>query len=78
MPKKLEGIVVSTKMIKAVVVKVERIFRHPLYKKIIKRHKKYKVRNEVLPLTVGDKVSIEETRPLSKQIHFKVTNKISP
>lgn len=76
MRKKFIGEVVSTKMQKTVVVKVERKFRHPLYKKVIIRHKKYKAHNETIPLVVGDKVEIEETRPISKDKHFKVIRKI--
>ncbi len=70
------GTVVSTKMQKTVVVKVERKFQHSLYKKIITRNKKYKVHNDDLKLKEGDKVKIKETRPLSKEKHFRVINKI--
>lgn len=76
MKKILVGKVVSTKMKKTVVVLVERKFRHPFYKKIIKRHKKYKAHNEKMELKVGDKVMIEETRPMSKDKHFMVVKKI--
>lgn len=77
MPKILEGEVVSTKMEKTVVVRVERIFRHPLYKKVIRRHKKYKAHNEKFDLKEGDKVRIKETRPISKEKHFVVVKKLS-
>jgi small subunit ribosomal protein S17 len=63
-------------MQKTVVVKVERKFRHPLYRKIIIRHKKYKAHNEKLELVIGDKVKIEETRPISKDKHFNVIEKL--
>lgn len=76
MPKILEGKVVSTKMIKTVVVEVERVFRHPLYKKVIKRHKKYKVHNEKFKLEKGDWVKIKECRPISKDKHFIVIEKM--
>lgn len=76
MKKTLIGEVVSTKMQKTVVVRIERKFRHPLYKKVIIRHKKYKAHNENLELTVGDKVKIEETRPISKDKHFKIVEKV--
>lgn len=76
MKKTLIGEVVSTKMQKTVVVLVVRKFRHPLYRKVIIRHKKYKAHNENLGLVVGDKVKIEETRPISKDKHFKVIEKI--
>lgn len=71
------GEVVSAKMQKTVVVRVERKFRHPLYRKVIIRHKKYKAHNENLELVVGDIVKIEETRPISKDKHFKVIGKIT-
>jgi len=76
MKKTLVGQVTSTKMQKTVVVKVERKFRHPLYRKIIIRHKKYKAHNEKLELVIGDKVKIEETRPISKDKHFNVIEKL--
>lgn len=76
MKKTLTGEVVSTKMQKTVVVGVERKFRHSRYGKVIKRHKKYKAHNENLELVVGDKVIIEETRPISKDKHFRVVKKL--
>ena len=76
MKKILSGKIISTKMQKTVVVSVERKFRHPRYKKVIIKHKKYKVHNEIADLKVGDKVNIEETRPISKDKHFIVINKI--
>lgn len=76
MAKSLIGEVVSTKMQKTVVVKVERKIKHPFYRKIITRHKKYKVHNEDLELKQGDMVVIKETRPLSKEKHFIVTEKV--
>ena len=63
-------------MQKTTVVKVERKFRHPLYRKIIVRHKKYKVHNENLELKEGDMVKIKETRPISKDKHFIAVEKI--
>jgi small subunit ribosomal protein S17 len=77
MAKTLIGKVVSTKMQKTVVVKVERKFRHPLYEKVITRHKKYKAHNEELKLKEGDMVKIIETRPISKDKHFKVAEKLT-
>lgn len=76
MAKILTGIVVSTKMQKTVTVVVERKFRHPFYKKVISRQKKYKVHNENLDLKVGDWVEIKETRPISRDKHFIVVNKV--
>ncbi len=72
--KVLQGIVVSNKMAKTVVVSVEQKFRHPLYKKVIKKNKKYKADTGELKLSLGDFVKIEETRPISKDKHFRVIN----
>lgn len=69
------GVVVSNKMQKAVVVKVERTIRHPRYQKVITRAKKYYARNEAFELDVGDEVKIVETRPLSKLIRWRVVAK---
>lgn len=76
MKKILVGNVISSKTPKTVVVRTERKFRHPLYKKIIIRHKKYKAHNESLELNIGDTVKIEETRPISKDKHFIVIEKL--
>lgn len=76
MAKQLIGTVISTKQEKTLVVDVERKFAHPLYKKIIKRNKRYQVHNENLNVKVGDRVVIEETRPISKTKHFKVVEKL--
>lgn len=67
-----EGVVVSDKMSKTVVVSVERKFRHPLYGKVITQSKKYKAHDELGQAKAGDIVSIMETRPLSKDKHFRV------
>jgi small subunit ribosomal protein S17 len=67
-----KGIVVSNKMQKTVVVKVERTFRHPKYGKVITRGKKYYAHNEAAPLQIGDEVKIMETRPLSKLKRWRV------
>lgn len=75
MPKQLQAVVVSTKQEKTVVVEVERKFAHPLYKKILKRSKRYQVHNTDPKLKVGDTVVIEETRPVSKTKHFKIIKK---
>ena len=74
--KKLTGIVVSDKMQKTVVVKVESIKEHPKYKRRYKVHKKYKAHDEANEYHVGDKVLIEETVPMSKDKHFKVISKV--
>ena len=61
-----QGIVVSDKMDKTIVVKVERQFKHPLYKKIVRKHKKFKVHDENNECKIGDIVQIQESRPLSR------------
>jgi small subunit ribosomal protein S17 len=67
MPKRvLEGIVVSDKQDKTVVVKVERRFTHPLLKKTVRRTKNYHAHDEGNAFKAGDVVSIEEGKPLSK------------
>ena len=60
---------------KTVVLEVERTFKHPIYKKYIKRSKKYHAHDESDALRVGDRVTIEETRPISKLKTWKVVNK---
>ena len=75
--KKLTGIVVSDKMQKTVVVKVERVKEHPKYKRRYKSHKKYKAHDEKGEFHIGDTVMIEETTPISKDKHFTVVKKIS-
>ncbi len=68
MPKRiLEGVVVSDKNDKTIVVKVERRLRHPVLKKTVRLSKKYHAHDETNGAKVGDVVRIEETRPLSKQ-----------
>ncbi len=66
------GVVVSDKMDKTVVVAVERLVKHPLYKKYIKRTKKFKAHDERNECQIGDKVKIMETRPLSKTKRWRV------
>lgn len=75
MTKKLKGVVISDKMGKTVVVLVERYVKHPLYKKYIKKNKRYKAHDEKKEYKVGDKVVIEECRPISKEKHFRVIGK---
>lgn len=76
MPKKhLKGTVVSDKMQKTVIVEVERLKEHPRYKKRYKIHKKYKAHNEKGEYHTGDKVVIEECRPLSKDKRWRVIGK---
>ena len=76
MPKKrLKGVVVSDKMKKTIVVKVEKIKEYPKYKKKYKFHKKYKAHDEKEQYNIGDKVMIEECRPLSKDKRWRVVTK---
>ncbi|RMF88519.1 MAG: 30S ribosomal protein S17 [Nitrospinota bacterium] len=70
--KVLVGEVVSNKMQKTVVVKVERLIQHPEYKRRVKRTKKYKAHDEMNRCQVGDTVRIVETRPLSKEKRWRV------
>jgi len=73
--KKLQGIIVSNKMTKTVVVEVERIKEHPKYKKRFKVHKRYKAHTENSENQIGDKVVIEECNPISKDKKWKVVSK---
>jgi small subunit ribosomal protein S17 len=68
----LRGIVVSDMMDKTVVVKVERRFMHHLYKKFIRRSKKYLAHDEANALKIGDVVEIRECRPLSRRKRWEV------
>ncbi|RLC65286.1 MAG: 30S ribosomal protein S17 [Chloroflexi bacterium] len=72
-----EGLVVSDKMAKTVVVAVETRKVHPLYKKAIRVTKKYKAHDENNACKIGDRVKISETRPLSKEKHWRVIEIIS-
>ncbi len=67
-----QGVVVSTKMDKTVVVQVERSYRHPIYKKVVRQRKKYKAHDQNEKCRVGDLIEITETRPLSKTKHWTV------
>ncbi|MBI5199534.1 MAG: 30S ribosomal protein S17 [Nitrospirae bacterium] len=66
------GRVVSDKMDKTVVVAVERLIQHPTYKKIVKRITKFKAHDEKKECRVGDKVSIVEGRPISKEKRWRI------
>ena len=73
MPKKiLDGTVVSDKADKSITVIVERKYQHPVLQKVVKTKKKYHVHDENNSFKTGDKVSIIETRPISKTKKFKV------
>ena len=66
------GLVVSDKMDKTIVVAVKDSVQHPLYKKILKRTKKFKAHDENNEAGIGDRVEIMETRPLSKDKRWRV------
>ena len=68
----LKGVVVSDKMDKTVVVGVSRFVKHPLYGKFYKISKRYKAHDEENKYKVGDKVEIMETKPISKDKHFRI------
>ncbi len=70
--KELVGIVTSDKMDKSVVVTVETTFMHPLYKKTVKRRKKYMAHDEKNECKIGDRVRILESRPLSARKRWRV------
>lgn len=70
--KTMVGTVVSDKMDKTVVVAVKEMFAHPLYKKIVRRTKKFKAHDENNEYGIGDEVLIMETRPLSKEKRWRV------
>ena len=72
----LKGTVVSDKMEKTVVVEVERLKIHPKYKKRYKVSKRYKAHDEKNEYKKGDKVIIQETRPISKEKRWKVIKKM--
>jgi small subunit ribosomal protein S17 len=67
-----KGVVVSNKMQKTVVIKLERTLLHPRYGKVITRAKKIYAHNEDKPLKIGDIVEVVETRPLSKLKRWRV------
>jgi small subunit ribosomal protein S17 len=69
----LVGRVVSDKMDKTVVVDVERTTRHPLYGKVMRHHKRYKAHDEENTCRVGDLVRVIESRPISKDKRWVVT-----
>jgi small subunit ribosomal protein S17 len=72
-----EGVVVSDAMQKTRVVKIERVFRHPRYQRVIRMSKKLKAHDEANESKVGDRVLIEETRPLSKEKRWRIRSILS-
>jgi small subunit ribosomal protein S17 len=76
--KRLVGSVISDKMEKTVVVRVERLVRHPRYGKVLRRVKKYKAHDEGNACRVGDVVRIVESRPLSREKRWAVEEIVRP
>ena len=72
MRKSREGVVVSAAMQKTRVVKIERVFRHPRYQRVVRMAKTLKAHDEANESKVGDRVLIEETRPLSKEKRWRI------
>ncbi len=70
--KTMVGMVVSDRMEKTRVVVVQRLVKHPLYQKYIRRRTRYKVHDETNSCRVGDRVMIVETRPLSREKRWRV------
>ena len=67
-----EGVVVSDKMTKTRVVLIERVYRHPRYERVVTRSKRLKAHDEANASKVGDRVLIEETRPLSREKRWRI------
>lgn len=74
--KERTGIVVSDKMDKTRVVKVERLVKHPIYGKMVKKFSRFKAHDEKNETKVGDKVQIIETRPLSKDKRWRIAEEV--
>ena len=78
MPVKQEiGIVISNKMQKTIVVKIEDRYSHPMYSKTLKKTKKYLAHDELETCNIGDQVLVEECRPLSKRKRWKLVKILS-
>lgn len=73
--RRLQGVVVSDKMDKTVVVRVERLAAHRLYRKVVRIHKRYKAHDENNEARIGDVVVIEECRPISREKHWRVVDR---
>lgn len=67
-----EGVVVSDRMQKTRVVRVERVYRHPRYERVVRRARRVKAHDERNETRVGDRVLIEETRPLSRDKRWRI------
>ena len=75
--KSREGVVVSDAMQKTRVVRIERVYRHPKYQRVIRMSKKLKAHDEANESHVGDRVLIEETRPMSKEKRWRIRRILS-
>lgn len=75
--RRLQGVVVSDKMDKTIVVQVETIKRHPLYIKIVRSYKKYMAHDETNQAKIGDLVQIVESQPLSKRKRWALETVLS-
>ena len=71
--RRMTGVVTSNKMAKTVVVEITRVFRHPLYRKVVHSSKRVKAHDEI-GCQVGDQVQIVESRPISRDKHWVVEN----
>ena len=74
--KKLKGMIVSHKGNKTAIVEVHRYRKHPIFKKYMKRSKRYKAHDELNQYAAGDAVFIQESRPISKYKHWVVISKV--
>lgn len=72
----MEGVVLSVKNAKTVIVAVENTWRHPLYKKTLRSHRHFAAHNEMSDVTVGARVRMQEVPPMSKTKHFIIVEKI--
>jgi len=72
-----EGVVVSDAMQKTRVVRIERVYRHPSYERVVRTSKKLKAHDEANASRVGDRVLIEETRPLSREKRWRIRKILS-
>ena len=72
-----EGVVVGDKMQKTRVVRIERVYRHPRYQRVVRSSKKLKAHDENNESRIGDRVIIEETRPLSKEKRWRIRQIVS-
>jgi small subunit ribosomal protein S17 len=68
----ITGVVVSNKMDKTIVIRAERLVKHPLFHKYVRRHVKYKAHDERNDCNIGDRVLIVESRPLSKDKRWRM------